>query len=67
MKQQNMTKKYTIFTETFMMLQTHSPCMFVFSSMWEGKKLSHMEAQKSKSHYKSSAKSTDISGSYRAV
>ena len=31
------------------------------------KKLSHMEAQKSKSHYKSSAKSTDISGSYRAV
>ena len=31
------------------------------------KKLTHMEAQKSKSHYKSSAKSTDISGSYRAV
>ena len=31
------------------------------------KKLSHMEAQKSKAHYKSPAKSTDISGSYRAV
>ena len=27
------------------------------------KELSHMEAQKSKSHYKSSAKSIDISGS----
>ena len=31
------------------------------------KKLSHMEAQKSKSYYKSWAKITDISGSYRAV
>ena len=56
-------KKYKVFTESFMLLQSHSPCMLVFSSMWEEKKLSHMEAQKSKSHYKSSAKSTDISGS----
>ena len=53
--------------KVFSMLQAHSPCMFVFSSMWEGKKLSHMEAQNSNSYYKSSAKSTDISGSYRAV
>ena len=56
-------KKWKVFTESFMMLQSHSPCMFVFSSMWEEKKLSHMEAQKSNSHYKSSAKSTYISDS----
>ena len=63
----NMMKKYKVFTESFILFQSHSPCMFVFSSMWEEKKLSHMEAQKSNSYYKSSAKSTDISGSYRAV
>ena len=34
---------------------------------WKEKKLSHMEAQKLNSYYISYEKSTDISGSYRAV
>ena len=42
-------KKYKVFIESFMLLQSHSPCMLVFSSMLEEKKLSHMEAQKLKS------------------
>ena len=49
MKQQNMRKKYKVFTKNNNMLRSHSPCMFVFSSMWEEKKLSFMEAQKAKS------------------
>ena len=63
MKQQNMVKKLKVLAESFMVLQSHSPCMFVFSSMWEEKNLSHMEAQKLNSYYKSYAKSNDISGS----
>ena len=31
-------KKRLSFYKNFMMLRSHSPCMFVFSSMWEEKK-----------------------------
>ncbi len=32
-------KNIKFFTKSFMLLQSHSPCMLVFSSMWEEKKI----------------------------
>ena len=67
MKQQNMMKKFESFNRKFSIVaEPYSMYGRLLFNVGR-KKLSHMEAQKSKSHYKSPAKSTDISGSYRAV
>ena len=57
-KGNDLKKNYYFLTEIFIMSMSSTPCILVISSMWEGKKMSHMEAQKSKSYYKAYEKTT---------